>query len=145
MRFPTLITDERARPIIPLILMSPAGERVLVDALVDTGADITLFSETVAEALSVDLTNVPESPIRTPLGHAGTYRAVELSLELRRRPDVLQWRGTVGFVSPRLTYGLLGTRGFFEFFAIHYDASQQFLEILPSGTASTTTSQPHIT
>ncbi len=77
--------------------------------------------------------------------HAGTYRAVELSLELRRHPDVLQWRGIVGFVSPRLTYGLLGARGFFEFFAIHYDASQRFLEILPSGTASTTTSQPHIT
>ena len=99
----------------------------------------------MAEALSVDLTNIPVSPIRTPLCHAGMYRAVELSLELRRRPDVLQWRGTVGFVSPRLTYGLLGTRGFFEFFAIHYDASQQFLEILPGGTASATTSHPRIT
>ena len=135
MRFPTLITDERARPIIPRIVQSASGERALVDALVDTGADITLFSETVAEALGLDLTGVPESPIRTPLGHGGTYRAVELSLELRRRPDVLQWRGTVGFVPLRLTYALLGTRGFFEFFAIHYDANQWFLEILPSGTA----------
>ena len=75
MRFPTLITDERARPIIPLIVQSASGERALVDALVDTGADITLLSETVAEALGLDLTGVPESPIRTPLGHAGTYRA----------------------------------------------------------------------
>ena len=112
MRFPTLITDDRARPIIPLIVQSPSGERALVDALVDTGADISLFSETVAEAQGLDLTGVPESPIRSPLGHAGTYRAVELSLELRRRPDVLQWRGTVGFVPLRLTYALLGTRGF---------------------------------
>ena len=107
MRFPTMLTDERARPIIPLILMSPAGERVLVDALVDTGADITLFSETVAEALGVDLTNIPESPIRTPLGHAGTYRAVELSLELRRHPDVLQWRGIVGFPCPSTGEGVM--------------------------------------
>ena len=41
----------------------------------------------------------------------------------------------MGFVPLRLTYALLGTRGFFEFFAIHYDANQKFLEILPSGAA----------
>lgn len=132
MRFPTMVSDGRSRPIIPLVLESGAGDRTLVDALVDSGADITLFSEAIADTLGLDLSHVPELPIRSPLGHAGTYRAVELTFELRRQPDVLRWSGLVGFVPSRLQYGLLGTRGFFEFFALHYDSPQGFLEIVPS-------------
>ena len=136
MRFPTMVSDDRSRPIIPLVLESCGGDRTLVDALVDSGADVTLFSEAIADTLGVDLSNVPELPIRSPLGHAGTYRTIELTLELRRYPDILRWTGLVGFVPPRLQYGLLGTRGFFEFFAMHYDEPQGFLEITPSARPS---------
>lgn len=132
MRFSTMVSEGRNRPIIPLVLESAVGDRTLVDALVDTGADITIFSEAIAETLGIDLSGVPESPIRSPLGHAGTYRAIELTLELRRYPNILRWTGLVGFVPPRLQYALLGTRGFFEFFAVHYDSSQGFLEISKS-------------
>lgn len=114
------------------------GFTVNIDALVDTGADVTLFSEGVAAQLGLDLSAASEFSIGTALGTRATYRAMPLTIELRRKPDVLRWTTTVGFVPHRMAYGILGTRGFFEFFHFTYDVTEGFFELEPKWLAPAT-------
>ena len=129
MQFPTLAKDLVRRPIVPVRLVGPNGRWSTIDALIDTGSDVTLFPERLAERLGVDLSDVAEIPLTSALGTIATYRAVELTLELRRFPETLRWQGVVGFLPRQMTYGLLGTRGFFEFFDLQYSARRQISEI----------------
>src|SRR5262249_14021211 len=49
---------ERPRPIISVSLTGPKGT-VPQDALLDSGADDTVFPESVAASIGIDLTNAP--------------------------------------------------------------------------------------
>ena len=59
-------------------------------------------------------------------------RLRELTLELRRLPEMIRWRATIGFTERPMSYGILGTRGFFEFFRLAYDARAGFLIVEPN-------------
>ena len=132
MRFPTLTVRSCSRPVLSLVVEAPHGSRILVDALVDTGSDVTLLTPHAADLLQLDLTQCPEVGIQSALGTPGTYRRIELNLELRRPPDIYRWRTAVGVVSHRLTYCILGIQGFFEHFRMTYDAHHQWLDVEPS-------------
>ena len=132
MRFPTLTVRNCSRPVVSLLIESPQGSRILVDALVDTGSDVTLLTPSAADLLQLDLTNCPDVEIQSALGTTGTYRRLDLNLELRRPPEVFRWRTPVGVVSRRLAYCILGIQGFFEFFRMTYDAHGRWIEIEPS-------------
>ena len=117
MQFPTMATDGCYRPIIPVLIESPAGRRLIVDALVDTGSDVTLFPEAFAAALEINLGGQLRRPVTSALGIVAHYRQSEVLLELRRAPEeIVRWKATVGFLARRMAYGILGTRGMFEFF-----------------------------
>ncbi len=135
MQFPTTpLSDGIQRPLVMLHIESPTGRRVSVDALVDTGADVTLFSFSTAAQLGMDLTQAPELPIGSAIGALTTYRTAKVVIEIRRPPEVFRWRTTVGFVPHRMAYAMLGTRGFFEFFRLAYDACASSFEIEPNGS-----------
>ena len=132
MRLPTIARNGQRRPLIPILVESSAGKQLIVDALVDTGADVTLFPSAVADILAIDLTNAPERPLSSALGVITKYREHEVILELRRAPGEIQrWRTTVGFVARPMVYSILGTQGFFEFFGLNYHASAEWLELRP--------------
>jgi hypothetical protein len=118
---------------VPVILETPSGSRAIIDALVDSGSDRTLFPAAVAAALGIDLTTIPPALVVTALGVRRSYHPVELFLELRRRPDAHRWRCTVGFLSHPTPHGYLGTDGFFKFFSFYYNARAGILDIDPSG------------
>lgn len=134
MRFPTTATRGQQRPLVALHAIAPNGRRIVVDALVDSGADLTLFTPAAAELLELDLTHIPETPISSAFGTVDSYQAVPLQLELRRPPDSLAWSANVGFVKRHLTYCILGTRGFFEFFRFHYDVAHSQFELFASAS-----------
>jgi hypothetical protein len=133
MRFPTMRRDGLHRPIIALVAESLTGTRWVIDALVDMGSDRTLFPERMARSLGIDLVGLPSSPISSALGSTGIFTSAELILELRRSRKVLRWRTAVGFVSRPMSYGILGTKGFFEFFKIKYNWPQKVIDIEPAG------------
>lgn len=81
--------------------------------------------------------SLPQRPLTSALGTVATYRSQELLLELRRFPDSIQWRGSIGFLLRPMTYGLLGTKGFFEYFQLAYDARQNSFEIIPGSRLPT--------
>ena len=71
MQFPTTkLRDGIQRPLVMLHLEATNGRRVNVDALVDTGADISLFSFSTAAQL-LKLANGQAAPLGWVDGNAG--------------------------------------------------------------------------
>lgn len=130
MKFPTLIRQTLRRPIIAVTIHGPSGLSLLTDALVDTGSDVTLFSSDVARRLKIDLTSLPALPVMTAVGPVASYQPFELTLELRRQPDVVRWTGQAGFLPRPMSLGILGTKGFFELFDLSYSARSHLVEIV---------------
>ena len=129
MRFPTLVRDGRQRPLVAVTVFVPGQPSVLFDALVDTGADVSLFPKSIADRLGLDLSQRPDVTVFAAVGGQCYYRLHEVQLELRRPPDVFQWTAAVGFVDREMSYAILGTRGFFQFFDLTYSHRRQLIEI----------------
>lgn len=129
MRFQTVSLDGPRRPLIPVFVESDSGQRLIVDGLVDTGSDLTLFPERVAVKLGLDLTQSTELPLRTGVGINGSHRECEVVLELRWEGEAHRWRTRVGIYPGQMRYCLLGTKGFFEYFDLNYSARQQVFEL----------------
>lgn len=51
-----------------------AGRSTMTDALIDTGADISIFPKFVADRLRLNLIGLPEVAVNAPLGDGGKYR-----------------------------------------------------------------------
>ncbi len=139
MRFPTLDQQEVRRPIILLHLRSANGAVVYLDVLVDTGSDVTLLPLDAAETLQCDLTDAEEIVVESLVGGECRYRPAEIECELRRYPDVVRWNAKIGFVVREMRYGIVGTRGFLEFFRLTYDASDCWLDLQPKANSGVAT------
>lgn len=137
MQFPTLIRQNLRRPIIAVTIHGPHGLSLQTDALIDTGSDVTLFSIDVARRLKIDLTGVTPLPVITAVGPVATYQPYDLILDIRRPPDVLRWTARAGFLPRPMSLGILGTKGFFEFFDLNYSARDHRIEIAASDLLST--------
>ena len=48
MQFPTTLRRGNHRPLIPVKLLIDDGRYILIDALIDTGADVSLFPQQLA-------------------------------------------------------------------------------------------------
>ncbi len=131
MRFPTRLRDSQHRPIVAISLSLPGRRPVLFDALVDTGADLTLFPNSVARRLGIQIPNNRDGIVTAAVGGESHYWTHDLTLEFRRMPESYQWHAQVGFVDRPMTYGILGAKSFFEFFDMSYSLSQRTIEINP--------------
>ncbi len=129
MQFPTTLRRGCHRPLVPVKLIIDDGRYVLIDALIDTGADISLFPQHLAEQLGFDLSSPPNGKVSAAVGGESSYRLRDVTLELRRPPDIVRWKASVGFVDRTMSYAILGTRGFFEFFDLNYSAYSRRVEI----------------
>lgn len=132
MQFSTTESHRSHRPIVAVRVIAPNGNQILVDALIDSGSDRTLFTPAAAELLQLDLSQIPETRIASALGTVDSYQSLPLTLQLRRDLTVLTWQANVGFVKRRLAYCILGTRGFFEHFRFDYDAAQCSFTLHPN-------------
>jgi hypothetical protein len=103
------------RPMLPVILEGPVGRRLL-DGLLDSGCDRTLFPEREARAVGLQLPARPDGHIRTAGGVAIPYRLAETVLELRRSATVVRWRTSIAFAPEPLQIIHLGYRGFLQYF-----------------------------
>jgi predicted aspartyl protease len=123
----------RPRPVVPITLIGPSDSR-LVSALLDTAADDTVFPETVAGKLGVDLTNAPEVTSAGVGSVPFPVRLAMVTLRLTDNNERREWRGWVGFTPAPLRQPLLGFAGCLQFFtaSFHGDVEEVELTANPS-------------
>jgi hypothetical protein len=122
----------RHRPILAVRLAGPAGMKVR-DGLLDTGSDDTVFDDSLAGVLGVDLRQAEERMV----GLAGRptpvrcrYAAVELRIS-DGVTETYEWSAIVGFVAGPLHYNLLGHAGFLQYFRSDFDGEARLVTIIP--------------
>jgi len=107
---------DRKFPIIPITLIKE-NVKIDIDGLIDSGANISVFREEIAECLEIVIEDGDEILLQ---GLGG--RIVGYIHELRVRVDDEEFPCKVVF-SKELTVGLniLGREGFFEYFQVTFN------------------------
>jgi hypothetical protein len=121
----------RYRPVIAVLLSGTATPQ-LRDGLLDTGADDTAFSDAVAIALGIDLSQAEQRSISL----AGrpqpvVCRYAQVQLRISDGVETFEWPATVGFVMARLHYALLGQAGFLQYFSADFDGEGHVVTLTP--------------
>ena len=117
------------RPLIRIEVFGPKEKRVF-DALVDSGADCSLFNLEIAELLEIDLSKAKE---RKFTGISGTVTGyylpeVEIKVDGVDRPIKIP----VCFLQSPTVGLLLGEEGFFDSYRIKFEKDHDTFEIIPA-------------
>ncbi len=115
-KFKYATRKDRKFPIIPITLIKESIE-IDIDVLIDSGANISVFREEIAECLEIVIEDGEEILLQ---GLGG--RIVGYIHKLRVRVDDEEFPCKVVF-SKELTVGLniLGREGFFEYFQVTFN------------------------
>ncbi|MGO8750076.1 MAG: aspartyl protease family protein [Thermoguttaceae bacterium] len=122
------------RPEVPIHLYGPAGT-VEVVALVDTGADNSIFPLSIARDLGIETTE-GKGPAATAFG--GQQIALSFAdvvLELSQAGVTIRWQGRLHFADfPGDTEKavILGHEGFLDYFTATFDGAECSLELEPN-------------
>jgi hypothetical protein len=118
----------RPRPLVPVTVVGAAGSKTL-DAILDTAADDTVFAETVAAAIGLDLTAAPVgSGAGVGMAHV-SVRYAEVTFRLATQQERREWKAWAGFTAAKLAYPLLGFAGFLQFFNVDFRGGLEEVEL----------------
>ena len=124
----------RWRPLVPVVIHGSQSLVTFGRALIDSGADDTLFPLDVANQLNI--------PLLPPTGHAirwrgqryqVTYGTAELEL-IDDDGNSLRWPAIVGFSPANLRYPLLGVCGFLGYFDLRLLGLGRLIELEPNAS-----------
>lgn len=122
----------RPRPVVDVTLLGPTGSKV-VSALLDSGADDTVFSDQVAWSIGVDLSNAPQY---TGIGVGGAPSVISyapVTLRLTDGNEYREWSALVGFTSASMTHPLLGFAGCLRYFDALFRGEREVVELMING------------
>jgi hypothetical protein len=126
------------RPAVPLKVIGPSGSTQRV-AMVDSGADSSVFPTSIAILLEVDLAKAYlGSAVGVGTGSVGV-RYARVILELDDGQSSCRWRTYVGFAPVR--HALFGVIGGLEYFKSTFDYAAQELALLPQANLPATNDQ----
>ncbi|MBI2097660.1 MAG: hypothetical protein HYT46_01870 [Candidatus Vogelbacteria bacterium] len=116
------------RPLVEVTLFGPLGSSIKTLALIDSGADYSLFNIEFARKLGLDL-SVGER--QTTTGIEGGYKEL-LILDIELQVEALNKIKTpVGFIDSPSVSGLLGQIGFFDLNRVKFERDHNVFEIIP--------------
>ena len=119
----------RPRPIINVTLVG-ASAIATRSALLDSGADESIFPELVAQAVGIDLnSSTLESANYVRFGNIPVRRAVSI-LRISDGIETCEWRGLVAFTPARLIYPILGFAGCLQFFDATFRGALEEVELV---------------
>lgn len=121
----------------PIITIRIAGARMDArwDALVDTGADETLFPLSLAEALGVELDQQLTSEAAGISGDRLKIHYGDVELRIESGQEFVAWKTTVGFVefgSASDEVIILGHGGCLDYFTATFDGENAELKLIPN-------------
>jgi hypothetical protein len=133
----------RSRPIIGVTAAGPLKSWPL-DALLDTGAEDTVFPEWVASVIGVDLTNAPTGTGAGVGGSAVVLRYAQATLRIADNNERREWQAWVGFTSMHLRIALLGFAGFLQYFTATFRGDLEEVELTANSSYPGTYSSGHV-
>jgi hypothetical protein len=116
------------RPVIPIVVQ--AGDRsARYEVLVDSGADISLFSAELGEFLGIDVASGEPGKLVGVTGVPEIYYLHPVRIIVGGRAYSVQaaFSQSVG----RGRHGLVGQQGFFDLFKITFDFLNEDIELVP--------------
>jgi hypothetical protein len=97
--------------------------------VLDTAADDTVFSDTLAAQIGLDLINAPAgSGTGAGLAHVG-LRYARVRLRLTDGQEQREWQAWVGFTPSRIPYPMLGFAGCLQFFRSIFHGDREEVEL----------------
>ena len=115
-------------PILSVTLIGPSDSR-LREGLLDSGADDTIFPESLAALLGVDLSNAPVGRATTATLANVPLRYARLTLRITDGKEQREWPTWIGFTSAKLHQPLLGFAGFLQFFTATFHGDREQVEL----------------
>jgi len=119
------------RPIIQVILIGPQ-KSVIVDALIDSGADKCLFNSELAKELGLILENGEAEYFGGIEG--GKIKCFVHKIQLQILGLDKKIEVSAGFIENLKVSAILGQEGFFDGFKIKFEKDHNCIEISPSKT-----------
>ncbi len=122
----------RYRPVMAVRLTGPMNTK-LRDGLLDTGSDDTVFTESMARLIGMDLDNTQERLVGLadrPHPVRCRYASVQLRIT-DGLTETFEWMAIVGFVPGPLHYNLLGQAGFLQYFRADFDGEANLVTLTP--------------
>ena len=116
------------KSIVPIEVFGPKDSRNF-DALVDSGADCSLFNIQVAEALGIDLSSARPARLTGISGQINGYRLEKIKIKVEGLDDAVEI--PVCFVESPTVSVLLGQEGFFDKYRIRFEKDHDIFEIAP--------------
>lgn len=117
------------KPIVSIEVFGPKDSKKF-DALLDSGADSSLFNIQVAEILGISLSNAKPAKFTGISGHINGYRLDKIKVKLENMTKTIEI--PVCFIdSPTVTL-LLGQEGFFDNHRIKFEKDHDAFEITPN-------------
>jgi len=116
------------RPVIPVKLKN---NNVVIgyEVLVDSGADLCIFDEEIAEAIGIDVKNGMPQEVFGVGGKASIYYLHVVEIEVGGWTYKIK-AGFMPNVAGRIIpYGIVGQRGFFENFVVKFDLTKEEVEL----------------
>ena len=125
--------QRRWRPLVPLTISGPtAGSAFFPRALLDSGADDTLFPLDVAVQLGVSLLPVTGHAMRWR-GQQQPLRYGNVVLELADATgNLLRWPAVIAFTPVNIRYPLLGIAGGLEYLDARFLGKLREVELEPN-------------
>jgi hypothetical protein len=121
----------RPRPIVLVTLLAPSMTAPL-NGLLDSAADDTVFPDSMAVRLGLDLTNAPTGEVTGVAANPSPVRFAQLTLRLTDGIEFCEWTALVGFTSAPLRQPLLGFAGCLQFFDAAFRGAREEVELTPN-------------
>ncbi|MBU3964595.1 retroviral-like aspartic protease family protein [Patescibacteria group bacterium] len=117
-----------SRPIIPIMLIGPK-KSVMVDALIDSGADKCLFHSDIGREIGLDIEKGREEFFGGIEG--GKIKTFIHKIQLRIIGTEKEIEIPAGFADVSGVFAILGQEGFFDAYKIKFEKDHNSIEITP--------------
>lgn len=116
------------RPIVEVEIFGPKGS-IRELALVDSGADRSLFNMEIAEYLGLDLSKARDWKVLGISGGPLPQKITTVEMQIKHLEK--KFLSEVGFVTGLNTVALLGQKNFFELHRIKFEKDHDTFELIP--------------
>ena len=116
------------RPVIEITLKH-IDNLIRYEVLVDSGADICLFSQSVGEAIGVDIKSGKIREVFGVGGKASLYYLHKISIEVGGWNYEIEAGFMPDVAGRTMPYGLVGQKGFFENFIVKFDLLKEEVDL----------------